>query len=447
MKWHHLFNLTNIIAFQPQYTTSIYCHFLIIHFTNLTDGLVGDLMVLVEYNALGNYAAMKTIKTKPTKIAIIYDEEPEYLSKLCEGIAQYVHERRNFSLLYRRAHTLKGIDDFSDCDGIIFHADPEMPLACADNRQLIDVLKATGLPIIDAYDFHLRDPAVISIDCNAPRIGSMAAEWFLRRGFTNFAYYGISKFPFSCQLQKAFSATVQKAGFACALRDLDSYERKDIGLRKWLRKLPPRTAMFCLNDGLAWNIVNDCLQIGKKVPNDIAIIGTCNSARCLLSPITITSIDPNFHGVGYAAMRILEKVIEHPFKPKPRPIFNRVPAGEIYERETTAVYPVDPPWLAKALLIIDANLDHAITISELAKLVGVSQSSLRTVFRNVLGVSAGKYILSARMSEAKRLVDEGRLSIKEIASELRFSSQSYFCRAYAAYYGRPPSAGRHPARK
>ena len=65
----------------------------------------------------------------------------------------------------------------------------------------------------------------------------------------------------------------------------------------------------------------------------------------------------------------------------------------------------------------------------------------------MLGVSAGKYILSARMSEAKRLVDEGRLSIKEIASELRFSSQSYFCRAYAAYYGRPPSSDRHPTGK
>lgn len=85
---------------------------------------------------------------------------------------------------------MKGIDDSSDCDGIIFHADPEAPIARADNRQLIDVLKATGLPIIDTYDFHLRDSAVISIECNAPKIGTMAAEWFLRRGFKAFAYYG-----------------------------------------------------------------------------------------------------------------------------------------------------------------------------------------------------------------------------------------------------------------
>ena len=47
----------------------------------------------------------------------------------------------------------------------------------------------------------------------------------------------------------------------------------------------------------------------------------------------------------------------------------------------------------------------------------------------------------------KRLVDEGRLSLKEIASKLRFSSQSYFTRAYTVFYGRPPSSDRHPAGK
>ena len=57
-----------------------------------------------------------------------------------------------------------------------------------------------------------------------------------------------------------------------------------------------------------------------------------------------------------------------------------------------------------------------------------------------IGTSANKYILSVKMREAKRLVENGGLSVKEIAGRTGFSTQSYFSRAYTAYYGRPPSA-------
>ena len=82
----------------------------------------------------------------------------------------------------------------------------------------------------------------------------------------------------------------------------------------------------------------------------------------------------------------------------------------------------------------------------LAKAVGVSSSTLRAAFRKVLGTSLGKYALSVRMREAKRLMTEDRLSVKEIAARTGFSSQAYFSAAYRAFYGHTPSSD-HAFRK
>ena len=100
---------------------------------------------------------------------------------------------------------------------------------------------------------------------------------------------------------------------------------------------------------------------------------------------------------------------------------------------------MDPPYLAKALLLIDDNIEKPLSAAELAKAVGVSSTSLRSAFRNVFGKSLGKYALSVRMREAKRLLTEERVSVKEVASMSGFSSQAYFSAAYHAFHGRPPS--------
>ena len=55
----------------------------------------------------------------------------------------------------------------------------------------------------------------------------------------------------------------------------------------------------------------------------------------------------------------------------------------IVERESTAVYPVDPPFLAKALLLLDENMERPVSTTALAKAVGVSSSTLRARAREI----------------------------------------------------------------
>ena len=164
-----------------------------------------------------------------------------------------------------------------------------------------------------------------------------------------------------------------------------------------------------------------------------------DSTNCDSSPIAITSIDIDYERLGYAAMKILDEMMRRPVAPKPRPVLHMAP-GEICERESTAVYPIDPPWLGKVMLLLDSRPDYAFQAAELAEAGGVSQSTLNTTFRDRLGMSVGSYMTSVRMREARRLLDEGSLSVKEIAARTGFASQSYFGKAFRTFYGKSPGA-------
>ena len=330
-----------------------------------------------------------------------------------------------------------------NCDGIIVNT---------PYRNIIETLTATGLPVVDT-GCEFGDTRLVGVDLDLAKHGVMAAEWFLRHGFRNFGYCGhsgCSNYRSSDVLEKAFTETAAKAGCTCSSFDASSYlEGKERGitsllprLEAWIRTLPRRTAVFCVHDDRVYNFLQACLRLGRAVPDDIAIMGRYNFTEvCTSAQIPITSINVNVQGLGYAAMRIMDRAMRFPTKPKRRRTFLIPPIG-IVERESTAVYPVDPPFLARALLALDGNLDKPISSSKLAEAADVSLSTLNAAFRKAFGTSIGKFALSAKMREAKRLAATGRFSVKEIAAMTGFSSQAHFCNAYRAFYGRTPSSDR-----
>ena len=356
---------------------------------------------------------------------------------LFNGFSQYAHEHGNFII---RHYDLSSIDiatAFANCDGIITHA----PLG-----ERLEQIKATGLPIVDLTGEHEDDAVIISVDVDAKRIGEMVAERFLQRGFTNFAIFNISDNRFGRHLANGFTTALEQAGHSCTtlLRRqlLTTREEKSLTERqlpKWAAGLPRHTAVFCHHDVMADQLLNACMKIGRDVPGDIAIMGLSNDITvCSFAPVTLSSVDENQRELGYAAMRVLEHVIDHPVRPKKRRTF-LVRPGEIYERESTTVYPIDPPWLANILLKLDENINRDFTTPELAKMAGISQSTLQTAFNKAFGMSAGKYMNAIRMREAKRLIGLKKFSIKEVTAMMNFSSSNYFSYAYELFFGHPPS--------
>lgn len=89
-----------------------------------------------------------------------------------------------------------------------------------------------------------------------------------------------------------------------------------------------------------------------------------------------------------------------------------------------------PPKVVQALRIIEANMGKAISISEIAKIVGWSPEHLSRSLSATLGVSPQHVIRQTRLRRACQLLCQSNLTIAEIAHAVGFEDENYFCRVF-----------------
>lgn len=100
------------------------------------------------------------------------------------------------------------------------------------------------------------------------------------------------------------------------------------------------------------------------------------------------------------------------------------------------------PRLVRSIRIMETHVDAPVSIAAIAKRVSMSARGLEQLFDRQLGQTPGSYFLSLRLAAARRLVNDTRLSMTDIASRTGFSSESAFSRAFSRQHGLSPSASR-----
>lgn len=86
------------------------------------------------------------------------------------------------------------------------------------------------------------------------------------------------------------------------------------------------------------------------------------------------------------------------------------------------------------------QLKASVPVREMARSLNVSESTLAKRFRKETGMSIGDYRQQLTMSRARQLLALGKLSVGEIAEELGYCDQFYFCRYFKERQGMTPSA-------
>lgn len=99
-----------------------------------------------------------------------------------------------------------------------------------------------------------------------------------------------------------------------------------------------------------------------------------------------------------------------------------------------------PRLVADAAALIEAGFLDEHGVDELAGRLGVTARHLRRATEHELGVSPIELAQSRRMAMAKRLLHDSSLGLTEIALASGFGSVRRFNAAFAARFGRPPSA-------
>ena len=86
-----------------------------------------------------------------------------------------------------------------------------------------------------------------------------------------------------------------------------------------------------------------------------------------------------------------------------------------------------------------ANFDQKVPIAKAAAIAGMSESKFMRYFRTVTGETFVAYLTRLRLERAAQLLEEGSLSIAEIATAVGFSDQSYFDRLFRRHFGKTPT--------
>lgn len=95
--------------------------------------------------------------------------------------------------------------------------------------------------------------------------------------------------------------------------------------------------------------------------------------------------------------------------------------------------------VSKAIQLVKQRSRENITLDIVSEELGVSSFYLSKLFHKHTGMNFTEYLTQRRIAQAKRLLENGEMNIKEIAYAAGFNSQSYFSKIFKKYVGTAPS--------
>lgn len=156
-------------------------------------------------------------------------------------------------------------------------------------------------------------------------------------------------------------------------------------------------------------------------------------------------------GAATAAMQMaVQQILQCPFHGITQRIYLESKVWELLgllieqEREPPdpskphALHPDDIDRIHHAKDVLLQQLDNPPSLLELARQVGLNDCTLKRGFRQVFGTTAFGYLHEHRLEQARRLLEEQRLNVSEVAQTIGFASRSYFAAAFRKKFGVTP---------
>lgn len=99
---------------------------------------------------------------------------------------------------------------------------------------------------------------------------------------------------------------------------------------------------------------------------------------------------------------------------------------------------IAPHRLQLVFAFVGSNLASKFSVSDLARLAGLSNFHFTREFKRSTGATPHQYVIRQRVEGAKRLLVDTRLSIAEVATECGFADQAHLSRTFKAIVGQAP---------
>lgn len=89
---------------------------------------------------------------------------------------------------------------------------------------------------------------------------------------------------------------------------------------------------------------------------------------------------------------------------------------------------------------MDANYQHAVGLATLAATLNFSPNHFLRQFKRSLGVTPHQYLIQVRVEHARQLLEQGKLTVADVAVQVGFYDQSHLAHHFKQHYGVSPKA-------
>lgn len=333
-------------------------------------------------------------------------------------------------------HIYGELPDVWQGDGILAHP--------GERKDIAQFVRRTKLPAV-CLTTNQQGLEVPYADVDNRKVGRMAAEHLLQRGFRRFAFYAHTDSPVALGRGESFAQAIRDAGhhdFTMLLwdrhrkRQRNSWSNRQKWLQGKLQKLAYPTALFAMDDLIATEVIEACRAIEIAVPEKIAVMGVGNNfllARGTSMPMTSVAVD--FEQIAQQASEMLHCLMQG--KSIPSSPFLGDPLGVIVRRSTDTIA-VEDSDVASAVRFMLDHYSEPITVQEVLAQATMSQSQFYQAFASHLGRSPANVLTDIRLEKAKRLLKETDLKLNQIAKQCGLNNQTNLYRVFQRILGISP---------
>lgn len=379
------------------------------------------------------------------KIILLIDFAEDFSKRLLQGIAKYSREHGpwifcRMPLYYRETIGINGILEWAlewGANGIIGQL--------YNDKDIANLVQA-GIPVI-AQDFKERFTEIPNITGAYHETGQMAADYFLKKGFKHFAFYGFKDIVWSRERAEGFEQRIQQAGYWVHSFQQNQNRSSDLwyympsSLSEWLTSLPKPIAIMACDDRQGQHITEAGRHSGIRIPEEVAVLGVDNDEMvCDLSDPPLSSIALDAEKGGYDSAKLLDQMIRQGTANAYDIV---VKPTQVVTRQSTDIYATHDDYIASSLKFIHQNIDKNLQVDDVVRQVPLSRRALEKRFLEITGYPIYKYIANLRIEKFSQKLLETDLAVFEIALDMGLSDTKNIARQFRQVKGCTPLEYRH----
>jgi len=297
------------------------------------------------------------------------------------------------------------------CDGVI---------ARIISDQMRREARRNSVPIVNCSAW-IDNSGVPTVRTDNEAVGRLSAEYLLKKGFLRLGAVQMHGGWFNKARTDAFLQCFRGREVTKIVMHSRSLNQADLKrFKQWIAAIEPPFACFLSDQNNAQILINTCLSIGLRVPQDVAFLagsGRLDDKTYPFKP-SLSHIDLDLSKVVLTAAEKLDRLMNR--KAGVSKMTEITPKG-IVAMESTDIIPVEDPIIASVVEYLCANYSCDLNLKEYINNINIPRRTFDRRFRMEVGMSPREFIVLKRCKKAILLLKaKPRLSFTQIVKTCGF---------------------------